>query len=131
MKVGWWNEKLSSYFSTGSVGGDDRVFLITNTIMPLPRADLLCLDSQSGDELWKKQGLGYFHAGIIVTANDKLLILDDAGNLILAEANRQGYQELSKSKVCGGTFCNPTLADGYVVVRDGQEVVCLNLESSP
>lgn len=127
-KVAWWKDKLSSYFSTGSVAADGRVFLITNAVMPLPRADVRCLDPVSGEELWKKEGLGYFHAGLIVTANGKLLILDDSGNLILADCGRDGYQELCKAKVCGGTFSNPALADGHVIVRDGQEVVCLRME---
>lgn len=128
-RVAWWRDKLSSYFSTGSVGADGRVFLITNSVMPLPRADVRCLDPESGDELWKKDGLGYFHTGLIVTGNDKLLILDDSGNLILADAGRDGYKELCRTKACGGTFCTPALADGHVVVRDGKEVVCLRLEA--
>lgn len=128
-KVAWWRDSLSSYFSTGSVGADGRVFVITNAVMPLPRADVRCLDPLNGDELWKKDGLGYFHAGLIVTGDDKLLILDDSGKLILANSGRDGYQELCKSKVCGGTFCAPTLSDGHVIVRDGQEIVCLKMES--
>lgn len=129
-KVTWWHDNLTSYFSTGAIATDGRIFLITNAVMPLPRADVRCLDPQSGAELWKQEGLGYFHTGLIVTANEKLLILDDSGSLVLAESGRDGYKELCKAKVCGGTFCNPALADGHVVVRDGQEIVCLKLKEA-
>jgi outer membrane protein assembly factor BamB len=126
-KPSWWHQNLTSYFSTGTVGADGRLFLITNAVMPLPKADVRCLDPRSGEELWRKEGLGYFHVGLIATGNDQLLVLDDAGTLILAQAGRDGFKELCRAKVCGGTFVNPVLSNDRLVVRDGKELVCLRL----
>jgi outer membrane protein assembly factor BamB len=126
-KVAWWHQNLNSYFSTGSVAADGRVFVVTNAVMPLPRADVRCLDPSDGKELWRKEGLGYFHVGLIATANDRLLLLDDSGKLILAGAGRDGFRELCRAKVCGGTFANPVLVDGRLIVRDDKELVCLQL----
>lgn len=123
-KAGWWHESLTAYFSTGSVTADGRVFVITNVVMPLPRADLRSLDAKTGEETWKKEGLGYFHVGLIALANDRLLILDDGGKLVLAEAGRAEFKTLCQSKVCGGTFVNPVLAEGHLIVRDGKELIC-------
>jgi outer membrane protein assembly factor BamB len=124
----WWKQDLSSYFSTGTLDLEgNRVFLLTNQLQPLPSADLVCVDLASGEKLWTKFGLGYFHAGLILTADGKLLILDDAGNLILAEAARDKFNQLAKSKVCRGTFVNPALANGTVYVRDDQEVIAIKL----
>jgi outer membrane protein assembly factor BamB len=94
--------------------------------MPLPRADVRCIDAVSGKELWQKQSLGYFHVGLIATGDGKLFLLDDGGNLTLADT-ADGYKQLARAKVCGGTFCNPVLADGRVYVRDAKEVQCLDL----
>ena len=96
---------------------------------PLPRADLRCLDPATGNELWKKENLGYFHFAVMSVADGKVLILDDGGNLLLAEVTRKGYRELAKSKVCHGTFNCPALANGRLFVRDNAEVICLDLSA--
>jgi outer membrane protein assembly factor BamB len=123
----WWKQDLASYFSSGTLGSDNLAYLVTNLVMPLPRADVRCVDIATGEQLWHQQGLGYFHVGVIRTGDGKLLLLDDAGNLVLAEAGRNGYRELAKSQVCRGTLINPALADGRVFVRDDRELICVEL----
>ena len=122
----WQAKSLAGYFSSG-VAAKDRLFLVTNTLKPLPRADLACVDLATGKELWKKSGVGYFHFGMIRTANGKLLVLDDAGELKLLDATAGEYRELCSAKVCGGTLVVPALADGRVYARDGEKVVCVGL----
>jgi len=122
----WWHRDWSSYFSTGATGRDGKVFVVTNLVMPLPRADVRCVNAATGEELWQKQSLGYFHVGLITCADGKLLLLDDAGNLTLADT-ADGFKQLARAKVCRGTFVNPVLADGKLYTRDDKEVQCLDL----
>jgi hypothetical protein len=84
----------------------------------------------NGDELWRKDGLGYYHFGVIATGDGKLLLLNDGGYLLLAEVTREGFRELAKSKVCRGTLCNPAFTDGKLYVRDDKELICLQLGRS-
>ena len=63
--------------------------------MPLPRADVRCVDVKTGDEKWHKKGLGYLHVGLIALADGKLLTLDDAGTLLLAEPGETEFKELA------------------------------------
>jgi outer membrane protein assembly factor BamB len=125
----WTKADFSGYFSTGTLGPDGTALIVTNALSPVPRADVRCLDLAHGDELWHKGGLGYFHVGILAAANGKLLLLNDAGDLTLADVTRKGYKQLVKSHVCHGTFCNPALAGGRLYVRDDKEVICLDLNS--
>jgi outer membrane protein assembly factor BamB len=125
--VKWHKTDFSGYFSTGTVGPEGTILIVTNALAPLPRADLRCLDPADGKELWKKENLGYFHFAVTALADGKLLILDDGGNLILAQATRMGYQELAKAKVCHGTFNSPAISNGRLFVRDNVEVICLEL----
>jgi len=125
----WTKADFSGYFSTGTKGPEGTALIVTNALAPVPRADLRCLDTAHGDELWHKGGLGYFHVGVLATANGKLLLLNDAGDLTLAEVTRKGYRQLAKSHVCHGTFCNPALAGGRLYVRDDKEVICLDLNA--
>jgi outer membrane protein assembly factor BamB len=125
-KQAWQAKDLSGYFSSGSAT-KDRLFLVTNTLKPLPRADLACVDLATGKQLWKREGVGYFHFGVVRTGNGKLLILDDAGKLILLDAEADTYRELCSAKVCGANLVTPALADGRLYARDEQGIVCVQL----
>lgn len=122
----WWQREWNSYFSTGTVGPKGEVYLVTNVTNVLPRADVRCIDPTAGKERWLKSGLGYFHVGLIALADGKLLLLDDAGKLSLAETT-PAFKSLCSAKVCGGSFVNPVLADGKLYVRDAKEVHCIDL----
>jgi outer membrane protein assembly factor BamB len=124
-EAAWQNKEAKSYFSSGVASGDLLV-LVTNVTQTLPAASLCCLDAKTGKELWKK-GAGYFHASVIRTGDNKLLVLSDAGNLSLWEFDSRGAKELCNAKVCGGTLVTPALADGRLFVRDGKELTCLKL----
>ncbi len=124
----WWKHDLTSYFTTGSAGPMGSVLVVTNQLQPLPRTDLRCLDLSNGDELWKREGIGYYHVGVITTGDGKLLLLDDGGNLILAESTREAFKQLAKSQICRGTLTNPALSGGCVFARDDKEVICVQLK---
>jgi outer membrane protein assembly factor BamB len=123
----WQAKDLSGYFSSGVGAGKNRAFVVTNTLKPLPQADLCCVDLATGKELWRKAGTGYFHFGMIRTGNGKLLILDDAGNLKLVDATADEYKELASAKVCSGNLVTPALAGGRLFARDDQGLVCVQL----
>jgi outer membrane protein assembly factor BamB len=122
----WQAKELSGYFSSG-VASKDRLFLVTNALKPVPRADLACVDAATGKELWKKEGIGYFHFGLIRTGNGKLLSLNDGGTLRLIDATAGEYKELCSAKVCDGTLVTPALAGGRLYARDSEQVVCVEL----
>jgi outer membrane protein assembly factor BamB len=122
----WQNKDMKSYFSSGVAAGD-LVFLITNTVEPVPSADLTCLEARTGKQLWSREKVGYFHAGVIRTGDGRLLILNDAGVLTLLEVDAKGATELSRAKVCGGTLICPAYANGKLYARDDKEIICLKL----
>ncbi len=122
----WQAKGLSGYFSSG-VAAKGRLFLVTNTLRPVPRTDLACVDLASGKLLWKKEGVGYFHSGLVRTGDGNLLMLDDAGNLKLLDSAAADYKELCTAKACEATLVCPALADGHVFARDGDSLTCLKL----
>jgi outer membrane protein assembly factor BamB len=121
----WQNKEMTGYFSTGTVVKKEYLYLVTNVLQPKPVCTLRCVELKSGKELWNKEGIGYYHSGIIRTGDNHLLMLDDGGMLRLLEANPKEYRELCSAKVCGGTFAVPSLANGRLYVRDDKEVICL------
>jgi hypothetical protein len=83
------------------------------------------VEIKSGQELWRKDKVGTYHASLLRTGNNKLLVLSDDGNLILLEPGGKEYQELARSKVCGQTWAHPALANGRLYLRDEKELICL------
>jgi outer membrane protein assembly factor BamB len=122
----WQNKEMKSYFSSG-VAASDLLLLVTNVVEALPSATLTCLDAKTGKQVWKKEKVGYFHAGVIRTGDGKLLILNDAGVLTLLEVDAKEAKELARAKVCGGTLVSPALAGGRLYVRDDKELICLQV----
>lgn len=123
----WKNPALTCYFSTPVVVGKDHVYMVNGGLLPPPSATLRCVELKSGKEVWSKAKVGKYHAALLRTGDDKLLMLDDAGNLILLDPNPKEYRELARSKVCGPCWAHPALADGRLYVRDDKELICLQL----
>jgi hypothetical protein len=90
-------------------------------------ADLRCIEVKTGKSLWTRQKVGKFHASLLRTGDDKLLMLEDGGDLVLLDPNPKEYRELARSKVCGATWAHPALAGGRLYLRDDKEVLCLQL----
>jgi outer membrane protein assembly factor BamB len=91
--------------------------------------DLACVDAANGQMKWSQPGFGRGekdNASIIVVGKN-LLVLTEAGELVLVAANREKYQELGRLQVCGSNWCHPAYANGRLYFRDGRELFCLDL----
>lgn len=87
---------------------------------------LTCMDFASGEVRWKQKGLG---CGSVLVANNKLLILSERGDLVLASANGAGYDELARARILTGRcWTVPVLLDGCVFARNAEgDLVCVRL----
>ena len=59
------------------------------------------------------------------------IILDgDTGTLRLLEANTEEYRELASAKPLSGhdVWAPPALADGHLIIRDLENMVCLKVK---
>jgi outer membrane protein assembly factor BamB len=124
----WKKPDLRAYFATPVVAGKHYLYEITTAVTE-QRAEstLRCIDLRGGKELWSKPDVGDYHAALIRTGNDRLLMLNDGGTLKLLTHDPKGYKELASTKACGPTLVSPALADGRLYLRDHQEVICLEL----
>jgi hypothetical protein len=81
----------------------------------------------TGKQLWKKEKVGKYHAALLRTGDNKLLMHSDTGELALIDPDAKEYRELARAKVCGETWAHPALADGRLYVCDDKELICLKL----
>jgi outer membrane protein assembly factor BamB len=127
----WENDALTCYFSTPVAVGKEHVYLVTGTKPPALKteATLHCIEAATGKKLWtRKNKVGTYHASMLRTGDNKLLLLEEPGNLALFDPDPKGYRELARAKICGETWAHPALAHGRLYVRDKKEVVCVELK---
>jgi outer membrane protein assembly factor BamB len=124
----WRNPALTCYFATPVAVGKGHVYMVT-TARTEQRAEstLRCVEVKTGKALWARRDVGDYHAGLLCTGDDKLLLLSESGTLKLIDPSPKGYRELASARVCGPTFVNPALADGCLYTRDDKAVSCVRL----
>jgi len=89
---------------------------------------LVCLDIETGKRKWKKGRYGY---GQLIHADGKLIVLGERGQLALVEASPEGWKEISKFQALNAKTWNvPALADGLLLIRNSDEMVCYDLKST-
>jgi hypothetical protein len=79
-----------------------------------------------------KWSVDKFHAGTVTLAGDKLLVLRETGELILANASPQAFRPLAQAQILPPTIrATPALSDGFLYVRNTDTpeatLVCLDL----
>ncbi len=73
-----------------------------------------------------------FHAGTVTLAGDKLLILRETGELVLAAATPAAFRPIAQAQILPPTIrATPALADGFLYVRNSDTrdnaLVCFDL----
>jgi hypothetical protein len=127
----WENKALTCYFSTPVVVGDHLYMVNGAATLTNPSITLRCVDAKTGKVLWEKKNVGKYHAAIMrcgPAGKERLLMLDDDGNLSLFEPNAKEYKELAKGKVCGKTWAHPALVGDRLYLRDDKELLCVELK---
>jgi outer membrane protein assembly factor BamB len=127
VKQDWMSPDLTCYFSTPVAVGPGYVYVVTGSFFT-KSAKLHCVEAKSGKVMWTKDGVGEYHASLARTADAKLLMVEEKGNLVLVEPNPKKYEELARSHICGPrTWAHPAFADGRLYIRDQKELVCVEL----
>jgi len=69
-----------------------------------------------------------FRAGSVTLAGNRLLILREGGEMVIAEASPAAFRPLARAQVLPSTVrAYPAIADGFVYVRNDNTLVCLDL----
>ena len=145
------NDIFSSVLYDGALFGFDLQEAQAKTHRT-SRGIFRCVDFRSGQELWSvgngrlqrsptnttsdsaimaanvANELLIGHATVLV-ADRKLILMSDLGELILARASREKYQELSRTTLLGGEICwtQPALSNLRLFVRNHSRAVCVYL----
>jgi len=89
---------------------------------------LRAVEFRTGTVMWSEE---QFRAGSILLAGNRLLILREGGELVLAEATPEAFRPLARAQILPPTVrAYPALADGLLYVRNDDTLVCLDLRPS-
>ncbi len=64
-------------------------------------------------------------------ATDRVICLNEKGELILIRLTPQGLTEDSRAKIVGDTWAHPAYAGECCYARDDEQIVCVRLTSAP
>ena len=117
----WFNNRIRIHFSNVVRVGN----LVIGTNGDFGPVSLTALDIHSGTIAWQDRS---FSRAQLVSADGKLLILDEDGNLGLASASPRGLQILAKAKVLESiAWTPPTLVGTRMFVRDRKTIAAYEL----
>lgn len=102
----------------------DHLYGFDNVGSAGPITHLTCINAKSGERVWQELRFG---KGNLISADGKLLITTMDGEFVLVRATDQGFQEIGRQEVLGMTRQAPALSNGFVYLRDDQDIVCIDL----
>ncbi len=89
---------------------------------------LKCMSLEDGEEIWADRSVG---KGSLIAAQGHLFILGEQGDIAMAKATHEGYQELGRMKILDyKSWTPPALAGGRLYVRDQHHIACLDLRKT-
>ncbi len=124
----WQNQNMMNYFNA-SVFQNGHLYGV-HSLDHIPKnSSLRCIELLTSKVKWEKGGVGL---GGLILAGQRLLILTDKGELVVAEATPGAYKEIGRAKVLDGNCWNaPVLGEGRIYCRNHRgDIVCLSLRSS-
>jgi outer membrane protein assembly factor BamB len=121
-----WFEKgngQANHWST-PVSADDYLFGLCGQAAH-GKAALKCIEMATGKVRWSKDGFGM---GGCLLVDGNVMVLSDAGDLVLVKATPAEYTEVARGHILAGKCWNaPALSNGHLFARSTKEGVCLDL----
>jgi outer membrane protein assembly factor BamB len=105
-------------FTSSPVMVDNRIYQVTHT------GELICVDADSGKELWMhKLENGQLHASPLY-ADGKLYVPMGNGNFYILKLLQDGVEVLDKVTLAGGCLGAPTVWNGKIYVHSMEKLYC-------
>ncbi len=108
-----WNVASQGYMTS-------PVIIDGHAYIHLKNQRFACFDLEAGVEKWRSKTFGKYSS--LVAAGDKILALDQRGELLLIKANTEEFELLDRRKVGDDSWAHIAVSGKDVVVRDFKEV---------
>jgi outer membrane protein assembly factor BamB len=116
----WRSKEIQSHFNT-------PVYLSGYIYGTSDPGNLVCLNPQNGQALWKQSG--FEKGGVVAFDGAIVAVSGNKGDVVLASADHTAYRELGRvTPLTGQSWTAPIVADGKLLVRNTQTLACLDLK---
>jgi outer membrane protein assembly factor BamB len=113
-----WRNKVQGYMSSPVVI-DGHVYL------HLRNQRFACIDLSTGKDKWITEPFGKYWS--LIAADDRILALDERGELLLIHANPENFNLIDRQKVSENpTWAHLAIADGQLFIRELQSMHVLD-----
>jgi outer membrane protein assembly factor BamB len=86
---------------------------------------LRAVELKTGKVRWNQE---QFRAGTVTLVGDRLLIVREGGEMILAPASPDAFKPIVRAQILPATIrAYPAVSDGFVYIRNENTLVCLDL----
>ena len=117
----WSNKRVRIHFGN-AVRIGDRVYASNGDFGAAPFA---AIDIKTGDMVWRDRAVS---RSSLIAVGDRLVIVDEDGNVVLARPGADGLTVLAKAHVLSSrAWTAPTLDGTRLFLRDRKELVALDL----
>jgi outer membrane protein assembly factor BamB len=90
---------------------------------------IVCIDVKSAERRWRGNRCG--GQLVLISDMDMLLILTEAGDVVLIPATPERFSETARFKALSGkTWNHPVVAHGKLFVRNSEEAACFELPAT-
>jgi outer membrane protein assembly factor BamB len=83
---------------------------------------LVCLDANTGEELWVERGPGAYAS--LVSSGDRVYCLGRDGAMLIFAAERK-FRQIGQCRLFEGSDATPAMADGRMYIRGNRHLWCL------
>jgi len=114
----WENKNMRNHMATSLLWKDH--------LYGIDEDQLRCLEFATGEVKWTDKASG---KGALMMADGKLIVLSEAGELLVADASPTGFKPISRAQILGKTcWAAPVLANGKIYARNGSgAMVCVDV----
>jgi outer membrane protein assembly factor BamB len=124
VKEVWANQRVRIHFGN-AVRVGTRIYASNGDFGAAPFA---AIDVLTGDMVWRDRGVA---RSTLISADGKLIILDEDGKLVIATPGESGLTIHAKAQVLENTaWTVPTLCGTRLYLRDRKQIVALDLGAS-
>ena len=123
--VVWANKEMQNQLNS-SIKIGDYVFGFDGN--DTGEVQLKCIEFATGKPRWSQPGFGL---GSLTAAGERLIVLSENGELLVAPASPDGFQPAARAKILDGKcWTVPVLSNGHIYGRDATgSVVCIDVRS--
>lgn len=112
----WKGESIGCFTATPVLIGG-HLYGVNGSTFKAAMLELRCVDWKTGQVKWSEKGFG--QGNLVGSADGKLLVLSETGELSLVKANPEKFELLGRAQVLGGKcWTSPVVANGRLYARN-------------